>query len=573
MDTRSKWCLNRLILYIFVEMKKIIPIVLTFMATVIGVSCSRQAKIDDQYPWSATRHDFDSLVIDIERRHMTRDHDWGRQLGIMDSIATADGHLPLKWRTLFFKAICGYVGGGNNASDPMEMLGAAIDMCDSMRYTYDYNRMLDIRARIDPAFTPLQSYKVWSRLYDWAGERGLTMWQANLMNQMANAEQEAGLYESALEHTEKAQKLFNKSGNTLFAGLLMLNKANALSNLGRTSEADSIYEVLRKDKRTRDDTTMQILINLNIYYNSNDTSCLGRALSLLPHHHNRLAYLPAIYNGMAAAEFESGNLGNAIKWVGRSLAIRDSISDVGEQANIQDIYMKVYGRAGLIKDPVAEHDRYVRLQDSARRVMSAANLDRFVVAEHIKDYIRSEQERQRSSQIVMIVAIVLLVLLTLAVVLYFRQRTLGYNLLKARAELDLERSRKKALTLQMMLDENVKVISTIEQKLDSMPDGSAPELKSMLKLGRMNTDDWQSFDAFFEQVHPRFQRALREKFGIRSESRIKLACYIWMGLSSKQIAKLLMIEPMSVMKSRYRLRQQMNLAQGESLEQALSKLE
>lgn len=59
----------------------------------------------------------------------------------------------------------------------------------------------------------------------------------------------------------------------------------------------------------------------------------------------------------------------------------------------------------------------------------------------------------------------------------------------------------------------------------------------------------------------------------RSESRIKLACYIWMGLSSKQIAKLLMIEPMSVMKSRYRLRQQMNLAQGESLEQALSKLE
>lgn len=216
MDTPSKWCLGRLILYIFVEMKKLALIVLTFTATVIGVSCSHQTKIDDQYPWSATRSDFDSLVIDIERRHMSRDHDWGLQLNIMDSIAAADRRLPLKWRTLFFRAIYGYVGGGDNAGDPMEMLGAAIDMCDSTRYSYDYNRMLDIRARIDPAFTPLQSYEVWSRLYDWAGERGLTVWQANLMNQMANVEQEAGLYESALEHTEKAQKLFNKSGNTLF---------------------------------------------------------------------------------------------------------------------------------------------------------------------------------------------------------------------------------------------------------------------------------------------------------------------------------------------------------------------
>lgn len=553
-------------------MKQLLYLVLTLTALLIMISCGNRKVIDPEYPWEATEAQFDSLSLDLEHRHMSRDHEWGPELKAMDSLAEKSGNMAMKWRLLFYRTIWGVRGGDNDGQKPLSLLKSAMDMCDSAKYPYDYNRMRDVRASIDPDISTIEKYRIFFRLYETASEQGLTEWSANLLNQMANIEQESGLNETSYEHYEECRKLFNKCGNTLFSNYMSLNQGNALRSIGQTKRADSLYRLLLNDRRTLPDTGMRLLIYINSYLNSRDTEHLKASYNIAERRFSRLTYLPTIYTAMARCSMDSGNTRQALHWVDKALSIRDSVRDINDLMMIQGSYLEVYGSLGLLADPIAEIKKYVALRDSADKIKMISKVESTVIATRIKEYESQMAQDRRLSRIWLIVTVSGTVVLSLVLVMFFRQRSLRSGLRAARAELDLARSRKQALSLSLMLEENSNVINSIEQKLDDTPE-NPQALKSMLKIGRLDTDDWRNFEAFFEKVHPSFQRILREKYGIKSESRIKLACYIWMGLSSKQIAKLLMIEPASVMKSRYRLRQQMKLDVGESLEEALGKLE
>lgn len=553
-------------------MKKHAGIILTLALGACLWACRDSRPLDSEFPWTPVRPDFDSLAVALDRLHMERDHNWGRQLAAMDSIADSDGRLPLKWRTLFFRAIYGAVGGDNGGRSPRELLRGAMDMCDSARYPYDYNRMLDVMVNIDPEALKITKYRTWSHLYDYASDAGLTHWSANLLLQMANVEQETGLNETAYAHYEKARTLFNRCGNTLFSSYIVLNQANALRDMGRHEGADSLYRRLMADGHITADTSMTVMVHLNSYLNIPQPEHLLTAYGLVANRHSRLVYLPVIYTRLARHSMEAGRADSARMWIDRAMAIRDSLSNPDDKAEITDGYIAVYGRRGLLPDPVGEHERYVAFRAQADSIASASQLESLIMATHIREFQMSIEQDRRLKSMWTAILVAGVILLSLFMVLIFRQRSLRSGLQRTRAELALERSRKQALTLSLMLEENNKVINAIEEKLDTLPEAPA-KLKSMLKVGRVSADDWRNFDEFFEKVHPRFQRVLREKYGIRSESRIKLACYIWMGLSSKQIAKLLVIEPSSVMKGRYRLRAQMGLKPGDSLEEALGRLE
>ncbi len=71
--------------------------------------------------------------------------------------------------------------------------------------------------------------------------------------------------------------------------------------------------------------------------------------------------------------------------------------------------------------------------------------------------------------------------------------------------------------------------------------------------------DWQLFEANFNKVHEQFLKHLIEKYPDLSQGDLKLAAYLRMNLSTKEIAQLLNITQRSVELKRYRLRKKMNL--------------
>lgn len=80
-----------------------------------------------------------------------------------------------------------------------------------------------------------------------------------------------------------------------------------------------------------------------------------------------------------------------------------------------------------------------------------------------------------------------------------------------------------------------------------------------------NETHWEVFETHFEQVHEAFLKRLSVKHGNLTHRELRLAAYLRMNMSSKEIASLMNITPRAVENNRSRLRKKLNLDQGENL--------
>lgn len=121
-------------------------------------------------------------------------------------------------------------------------------------------------------------------------------------------------------------------------------------------------------------------------------------------------------------------------------------------------------------------------------------------------------------------------------------------------------SSKNAMLQQII--ELTEQLSPDPQKIEEVSD----QIKSIAKSNSHLENDWNNFVAHFNQVHPRFFESLQMQYPLLSKNDLKLAAYIRMGMSIKQIAQMLNFTPDSVKVSRYRLRQKLNLKRSDNLD-------
>lgn len=102
--------------------------------------------------------------------------------------------------------------------------------------------------------------------------------------------------------------------------------------------------------------------------------------------------------------------------------------------------------------------------------------------------------------------------------------------------------------------------------------GNMDKIEDVIK-NNLNTDrDWNDFMLHFDKVHPRFFDALQKLNPQLTKNDLKLAAYIRIGMSTKQIAQILNLVPDSVKINRHRLKKKLNLATEDKLEDFLRSL-
>lgn len=87
----------------------------------------------------------------------------------------------------------------------------------------------------------------------------------------------------------------------------------------------------------------------------------------------------------------------------------------------------------------------------------------------------------------------------------------------------------------------------------------------LLKKENASDKDWEVFKSYFSEVHDNFDKKLRNIYNDISEKELRLASFIRMNLSTKEIAAMLNVMPESIFKSKYRLKQKLNLDKGTDL--------
>ncbi|MGW9686344.1 tetratricopeptide repeat protein [Flagellimonas sp. 2504JD1-5] len=81
----------------------------------------------------------------------------------------------------------------------------------------------------------------------------------------------------------------------------------------------------------------------------------------------------------------------------------------------------------------------------------------------------------------------------------------------------------------------------------------------LLKKQNASDKDWEVFKSYFSEVHNDFDQKLKTLYPDISEKEIRLAAFLRMNLTTKEIAATLNVLPDSILKSKYRLKKKLDL--------------
>ncbi|PPK84586.1 two component regulator with propeller domain [Neolewinella xylanilytica] len=158
-----------------------------------------------------------------------------------------------------------------------------------------------------------------------------------------------------------------------------------------------------------------------------------------------------------------------------------------------------------------------------------------------------------------------------------RQRQLQRQRIEARNEqLEAENRRKSRELANTTLTLAKKNEMLLDLKGELSKSSGSPTIgKSSQKLLRLidrnlnNEEDWAIFESHFNEVHEAFLKRLRGEHADLTSGDLRLAAYVRMDLSSKEIAPLLHISIRGVENKRYRLRKKLGLESNDNLNQYL----
>ncbi|TAE76258.1 MAG: hypothetical protein EAZ85_00600 [Bacteroidetes bacterium] len=130
------------------------------------------------------------------------------------------------------------------------------------------------------------------------------------------------------------------------------------------------------------------------------------------------------------------------------------------------------------------------------------------------------------------------------------------------------------ITLQIFEKNNF--IQDIQKKLQKFTENitqqTQQDFKHLTKSLKDNLDldaDWDNFKIHFEKVHPFFFQRLTQKFPTLTMNDLKMLTYLKINLGTKDIARLLNIEPNSMKMTKYRLKKKLEITDETDLESFL----
>lgn len=130
---------------------------------------------------------------------------------------------------------------------------------------------------------------------------------------------------------------------------------------------------------------------------------------------------------------------------------------------------------------------------------------------------------------------------------------------------NLRKSKELANTTFNLVTKN-EILLELKDALGQVRGKGVDRLRHLIDKHQRNTREDAVFDEHFNEVHEAFFRRLKVAYPNLSPGDLRLAAYLKMNLSSKEIAPLLRISLRGVENKRYRLRKKMNLPAEEPLQ-------
>lgn len=392
-------------------------------------------------------------------------------------------------------------------------------------------------------------------------------------------------FDQSLEYYFKALDIYNRS----IADKKSLNgvkKIQALyNNIGNIYSSKKEYETAIEYYLKGLDLSEKALDNQNI---GNICNNLGKLEIERKNFEKAFQYLNKALearqkennkSGIAKSYLFIGNYYQAINQLDSSQIYAERALQTGlemqEQLTIENannMLFEIFMQKGDYKKALEYHIQFKNASDS---LINKGKIEEMTRLQMQFEYAKSEQEREESREkmryayIIILSGLILLIIIFGLLFFLGRSRNKRIKLQKEKLEEDMMIKNKELTTNVIYLMQKNELIDNITSRLLNLkeklkPENKEPVQKIIYDLQALtNNDAWNEFEIRFQNVHEQFYKNLQQKFPDLSPSEIKLAAFLRLNMSSKEIASITGQSINSLETARYRLRKKLGITNQE----------
>lgn len=541
----------------------------------------------------ATERRLHALEQQIDRKARVNENEAAKLLAEVDSISRKHPHdLTIRAHACLARAIFNERNGIRDSS-LMREITEQLERCDDSggrRALLTEALMLVQFAFGDFA----ETFETAIRLLNYAGDTDNGMCAAKALNMMGSACQLCHLFPMSEEYYIRALKYVTKGSYMEYVIRVNLLAERLWNKNGNKSIEANMQALRNLDTRLKRHGYVELLPAL---YNNiakllpTDGSIDYLKKSMQLYRGNRHKYALASFNIAVIYTSKKDDDAKAMQY----LSISRKVWEDNRYWAMQYVYEQIssiYKRQGrldsaffyLDKSREIEHinDYSKRMIETSRKQIASALKQK----ETQLEFVRAENELKQKQLIISIVSLAAILFAAISVILILRhkknialiemyRKEAENRELAASIEMEKEQTENKQREIasqSLLLASKNNILSQIKDTVDNFPrvDKSLRrQVRDIVKDNMQVEDEWNEFMLHFEQVHPRFFDRMRAAVPDITQSELRLAAYIRLGLSSKQIAQILNHSTGSVEVARSRLRKKMSLSKNDNLTQAI----
>lgn len=242
-------------------------------------------------------------------------------------------------------------------------------------------------------------------------------------------------------------------------------------------------------------------------------------------------------------------------------------------------------RIGEIDSALALTRMLMEYDDSVSRVVSKNEFIKAESRQQIERYAEKASQDKLEKKLMAGIGIAGLLLVALIIYIMLNSRIKREKRRKDEVESEskrrqqlMEKGRREMVSVGLAMTEKDKVLEAVLSDIERMEKERliagdvAQKIKTNIRLHFSREEERDNYRHILTNSSPRFMDYLRSHYPELTEGDIKMACYIQAGMTAKQIANMLLIQPASVKMNRHRLRSRLHLSSEESLEGALTRI-
>ena len=485
----------------------------------------------------------------------------------------------------------------NNSDSTIHLIDEAYQQVDSIRYVYDYMRVFHLWT-IMHKNQPHVAYKNLKKISEYYARTNNLFMLAHAYIDMGNILSRLKDYPKALEYLQKADSYYKKLNKPVYRAKNQLNISNVLYSMNEEVQAEKILYKLLENPVCVEDTSFYIntLLLLTEHDVPLSKKYVSEAYRLSTEFANkRLLIQSECFMGRF---YQNNHRQDSALYYYRKACRRVNIRNIDLIVPVIKNMSECFAAIQQEDSAYVYLNRYEQYKDSLDQVNSLAEIRRMESRAAIeKQELELQQAEERGRfRFVLILVVCAFILCIAALICYiFWKKSREEKIKKQLKELEnkelvtrlenemlqnncfkveLEYKDRELASNSLIIMEKNQVLKSLVDELEKEKDAgniqsnTALQISNNIRMHLGTDDEWDFFKMQFVKVHPDFFVRLKTLCPSITEGELRLCAYIRTGMENKHIAQMLSLQPESVKKNRYRLRQKLNLGK-ESLEDFL----